>query len=247
VSASCGDDAGGRKVNREQFVMLCECGCGLPTLIAAKPNREYGHVTGQPIRFIVGHSSRLLRKAAEPCGIGGCGKPARRRGWCGMHYERWRQHGDPNTVVFTPASGCTVSDCAGKHAARGYCRKHLDRFKRHGNVLGKNPRDQPETVRFWLHVNTADDCWLWNDGRRPDAYGSFHRDDGKMVGAHRFSYELANGPIPAGLHVLHSCDNPPCVNPAHLSVGTRLDNMRDMIRKGRARPRGRRYIPEASK
>lgn len=234
-------------MNREQFVMLCECGCGLPTLIAAKPSREFGHVTGQPLRFILGHNNRLRRVAPTTCREDGCEKRSKTRGWCAMHYWRWSKHGDANAQVFTPAEGCSVADCEGQHDAHGYCRKHLDRLKRHGNLLGKNPRDEPDTVRFWLHVDTTGDCWLWNDGRRPDAYGSFHRDDGKTVGAHRFSYELAHGPIAEGLHVLHSCDKPPCVNPAHLSAGTRLDNMRDMIRKGRARPRGRRYIPEASK
>lgn len=233
-------------MNREQFVQLCECGCGQPTLIARKPSRQYGHVTGQPVRFIAGHNNQLRRKAPETCSIDGCEKTARKRGWCAMHYERWRQHGDPGTVVFTATSGCKADGCEGEHVGHGYCRKHLDRLKRHGNLLGKNPRDEPQDVRFWLHVNTTGACWLWNDGQRPDAYGHFRRDDGRQVGAHRFSYELHHGPIPDGLHVLHRCDNPPCVNPAHLFAGTRLDNMRDMIEKGRARPGGRLFTPEVS-
>jgi hypothetical protein len=55
------------------------------------------------------------------------------------------------------------------------------------------------------------------------------------IKAHRYSYELANGPIPAGLSVLHTCDNPRCINPEHLRVGTRADNQKDMAAKGRGR------------
>lgn len=75
-------------------------------------------------------------------------------------------------------------------------------------------------------------CWEWSEGRfASGGYGQFW--DGKPVRAHRFSWEFFNGPIPKGLCVLHSCDNPPCVNPLHLSVGTRAENNRDMRSKGR--------------
>lgn len=75
-------------------------------------------------------------------------------------------------------------------------------------------------------------CWLWSAMADRDGYGRFHA-DGKMVGAHRFSFEVYVGPIPGDLHVLHRCDEPSCVNPAHLFLGTNADNVADRDAKGR--------------
>src|SRR4051812_22074657 len=86
--------------------------------------------------------------------------------------------------------------------------------------------------RFWSKVDKTGECWLWTAYRDAAGYGRFGL-AGKVQKAHRVSYELAVGPIPAGAHVLHSCDNPPCVNPDHLRVGSRIDNMRDKFMRGR--------------
>jgi hypothetical protein len=74
-------------------------------------------------------------------------------------------------------------------------------------------------------------CWPWRGRRSPGGYGrgSF----GTTTYAHRRAYELAVGPVPAGLDVCHACDNPPCCNPAHLWAGTARDNLRDAVAKGR--------------
>ncbi len=86
---------------------------------------------------------------------------------------------------------------------------------------------------FWDKVEIINGCWLWMASRRsPKGYGQVVR-YGKPQSAHRVSWELANGPIPKGLCVLHKCDNPPCVNPSHLFLGTPKDNADDSIRKGR--------------
>ncbi len=75
-------------------------------------------------------------------------------------------------------------------------------------------------------------CHPWSGARTGGGYGHIH-ESGKKVKAHRVAWALANGPIPAGLRVLHRCDNPRCVNVEHLFLGTQADNMADMIAKGR--------------
>src|SRR3990172_4237019 len=90
---------------------------------------------------------------------------------------------------------------------------------------------------FWAKVNKSDGCWTWTASKRKFGYGAFVWADseGRIIQgrAHRFSYELHHGPIPLGICVLHKCDNPACVRPSHLFLGTRADNNFDMLSKGR--------------
>ena len=80
-------------------------------------------------------------------------------------------------------------------------------------------------------------CWLWTGGYNNDGYGHFNdRAGSPQFLAHRYSWMHHRGPIPVGLQVLHKCDLPACVNPDHLFLGTRDDNMADMTAKGRASP-----------
>lgn len=88
---------------------------------------------------------------------------------------------------------------------------------------------------FLEKVNKTDTCWLWTASRYTSGYGQFQSSGGKLTGAHRFSYILHYGEIPKGMVVMHKCDVKLCVNPDHLSIGTTLDNMRDMYSKGRHR------------
>lgn len=77
-------------------------------------------------------------------------------------------------------------------------------------------------------------CWLWIARKDKDGYGLL-RIDRRPIGAHRISFRIFNGEIPFGVSVLHSCDNPGCVNPEHLFLGTHTDNVRDTCNKKRHR------------
>lgn len=107
-------------------------------------------------------------------------------------------------------------------------------------------------VDFWKKVDKgphSKGCWIWTAGTNSDGYGSMKLGQRKQS-SHRISYELANGPIPAGMDVLHHCDNRRCVNPEHLFLGTNLDNVRDRESKGRGGDHkgvhnGRTHIPDA--
>lgn len=83
-----------------------------------------------------------------------------------------------------------------------------------------------------------DECWEWPAQERDRwGYGKLtyrHQGVRRTVGAHRLSYELNVGPIPAGMEIMHQCDNPACVNPAHLKLGTRKENEEDKVAKGRS-------------
>lgn len=87
---------------------------------------------------------------------------------------------------------------------------------------------------FWSYVDRdqKNDCWLWTAYRVPRGYGKFRVGSNKEY-AHRVSRVIAHGPIPLKLQVLHSCDNPPCVNPEHLFLGTNKINRADSVNKSR--------------
>jgi hypothetical protein len=104
----------------------------------------------------------------------------------------------------------------------------------------------PITKRFWPKVDQSGECWLWTGKRTHDGYGQIRvgSADESHAMAHRVAYEIENGEIPAGMLVLHRCDNPSCVRPSHLFLGTCSDNVQDAISKhrmavGAANPRAK--------
>jgi hypothetical protein len=137
---------------------------------------------------------------------------------------------------------CTFDGCDRKASSKSLCDMHYRRLIKRGsaNDRGQKHKDSGNEVeRFHKKYTVADSgCWIWTAGTRPNAKGTLyprhHCDDGKSIGAHRFSYALTNGVIQGGAYVCHKCDTPLCVNPDHLFLGTHADNMRDMVDKGRS-------------
>lgn len=103
----------------------------------------------------------------------------------------------------------------------------------HHNRVRERQKGKTED-RFWRKVDIcgSDECWEWTGSRNEDGYGHFLYDE-KVGLSHRYFWRLHFGGIPDGLNVLHRCDNPPCVNPKHLFLGTQKDNALDRNSKGR--------------
>lgn len=105
------------------------------------------------------------------------------------------------------------------------------------------PGPKPKSIeeRFWSKVVTnPGECWEWAGSKHRHGHGQIYIGAGTPAQyAHRVSWEIHKGPIPKGVVVRHSCDNPGCVNPDHLELGTQADNVRDMVERGRGLQYGR--------
>lgn len=123
---------------------------------------------------------------------------------------------------------CSVDGCTRTRFGHGYCNTHYLQVRRTGGLLPRRTSQE----RFWTLVDKGNGCWLWRGPRTSKGYGNFWHNGGRMY-AHRYSWEILHDPIAEGLCVLHRCDTPLCVNPTHLFLGTRADNIEDCRRKGR--------------
>lgn len=182
------------------------------------------------------------------CAIEDCGRPVLHLGPCRTHYRRVKKYGDPlaDVPIGPWGQSCTVGGCANKHEAHGYCGTHYGRVLRHGHPTETPSRrwrgldltglvNDRFLARFWGKVDKSGDCWVWTGSTNGQGYGQFSIRKGHQRLARIVSYVLANGPIePKPFHVCHRCDNPPCVRPDHLFLGTSRDNTLDSVSKGRA-------------
>lgn len=120
---------------------------------------------------------------------------------------------------------CEIDGCSKPHVARGYCGNHYARFRRWGTPTG-TPADfaKPTEEVFWQKVDRSGACWIWKGAGNSAGYGRFRPVSGVLVYAHRYAYELANGPIQEGMSIDHRCHNRMCVNPNHLRVVSHKQN-----------------------
>ncbi len=127
-----------------------------------------------------------------------------------------------------------------------FCGRHYEGFgkqfcSRQCHVKFETPyRIQAFSDHFWSRIRQRGECWEWMGARGAGGYGTigfkFHRM--RIMATHRLAYALVHGGIPVGMFVCHHCDNPPCVRPSHLFLGTKADNTRDMWQKNRRQSDG---------
>jgi len=147
------------------------------------------------------------------CSITGCDNKYRSKGLCSTHWKINKKYGTPVPLCWC---GEFVQTFAGNKGSLILCKKH--------NLL----------KRFWDNVDIKSDneCWEWQGSKTKAGYGNILWNN-EIHYAHRLSLEFTGEVIPPRYHACHKCDNPSCVNPNHLFVGSPRENMLDKVSKGR--------------
>lgn len=131
---------------------------------------------------------------------------------------------------------CSVDDCNGRADRKGMCEKHYTRVRRHGDPLfaEKEPGGGLRWLNEQLSTGLSAECWEWPFHRDKDGYGQLTL-NGRRYRAHAVALILSGQPRPSAPNnlALHSCDNPPCCNPAHLRWGSVRQNAMDSVERGR--------------
>lgn len=122
---------------------------------------------------------------------------------------------------------CLVDACDRPTKAFGLCPTHYMRQRRHGDTTRRTNQGVPVAERFWDKVDRRgdDECWPWLAAKSARGYGRF-KVGRQLLRAHRYAYEFLVGPIPDGLTIDHLCNQPSCVNPAHMEPVTHIENRR---------------------
>ena len=150
---------------------------------------------------------------------------------------------------------CSIDGCGNPMLCRSWCEKHYARWRRNGDPLnpGKFAQYATPEESFAARTKRDGDCLVWTATKDPKGYGRMWL-DGKLVGAHRYAWERANGPIPEGMQVDHTCYNRACANLDHLRLATNQENRSNLSGAvgGRTLPRGvhkqgRSYIAKVVK
>lgn len=182
------------------------------------------------------------------CSFPGCDRPIHCQKYCDSHYRQLLR-GQPLTEIrtFHRHSGetCSVPRCNKPVRQREWCQAHYNRWWRHGDPLagGASPRpahlstDSEIFAHFMPGNPPAEGCWDWLGAVNDSGYGYWENRTADMrhVRAHRVSYQIFKGDLPPDKpYVLHSCDRPICVQPAHLEPGTQPENIRQMVERRRS-------------
>lgn len=130
---------------------------------------------------------------------------------------------------------CVVRDCKNNAVAHGLCPKHYKRVSLYGDsdyVKQVQYHGLSLKERLYARITITEHCWIWTGYKDPNGYGRINVKNKPLL-AHRLSWIVHHGAIPEGMNVLHHCDNPICVRPDHLFLGSQDDNIQDAIKKGR--------------